>query len=149
MYIKWLCRYLCRHKNKNSPQYLYDIDYTEIYTLLKSEYPDTPIYIGDRLYKTTTKDELRRYIQIDDTDTYIYRDEYYDCEDFSFRLMGNLSNPEWGALPFGIMWVQRENNSAHAVNIFIDNSRELWTIEPQTDNISKMPVSWHPYIIII
>lgn len=150
MIKNWLCKHLCKPQVKNiRPQYLEDIGFTEIYTILKAAYPECPIYIGDREYKTTSVIELKRFLRDDLTDIEKYVDEYFDCEDFSFRLMGNLSNPAWGSLPFGIMWTQRENDGAHAVNLFIDNNREVWIVEPQNDNMFKMPNTWHPYLIII
>ena len=146
----WLCRHLCKIKEDSfKPQYLEHIGFTEIYTILQAEYPDTPIYIGDRDYKTIPLAELKKYLRHDDTDRHSYVDEYYDCDDFSFRLMGNLSNSSWGSLPFGIIWVQTETGGAHAVNVFIDNNREIWIVEPADDRVFHTPEGWKPYLIII
>ena len=148
MCLNWLRRRLCVNTTPK-PQVLFNIGYTEIYTILQSEFPDCYIAMMDRQYKTTTRQELMRYVKNDITDSRVYQPEYYDCEDFSFALMGALSNPDWGALPFGMLFVQTETGSAHAVNIFIDNNREVWMIEPQDDSIKVIPDGWKPYLIII
>jgi len=130
------------------PNYLGEIDYNEVHTILKAEFPDAWIGLSDSVYKTTTKEELMKYINYDIIDEYHYVSEYYDCDDFSYALMGSLSNPEWGALPFGIMWTDVPGG-AHAVNCFIDNNREVWIIEPQTDQIFSLPKDWSPYFIVM
>ena len=71
-----------------------------------------------------------------------------NCDDFSFALMGSVSNPDWGALPFGIVWTTTPSG-LHAVNCFIDKNREVWIIEPQNDNIFKCPPDWDPLFIVI
>lgn len=130
------------------PKTTFDITSEEIKTVLKSVCPNAMILIGDSFYKTTTKSELMRFLDDDDTNEYRYITEYYDCEDFSFRLMGQIHCVEWGALSFGIVWTKTQSGN-HAVNCFIDNERKLWFIEPQTDFIGAKPNDWEPYVIII
>lgn len=130
------------------PKYLENIDYTEISTILKAEFPNAAIHLADRKYKTTSKTEFNRFITHDLVNKNIYISEYYDCDDFSFALMGEISNQEWGALPFGILWTEVPGG-AHAVNCFIDKKREVWIVEPQNDKIFKCPVDWNPYFIVI
>jgi len=70
------------------------------------------------------------------------------CDDFSFALMGHISNPSWGALPFGIVWTKIPGG-AHAVNCFIDKNRDVWIVEPQNDAVYKCPSNWEPYLVMI
>jgi hypothetical protein len=130
------------------PQYLEDIDYAEVYSILKAEFPDAIIYLSDRNFKTTTKTELERFLNHDLIDIRQYISEYYDCDDFSYALMGAISNPEWGALPFGIVWADIPGG-AHAINCFIDNDRQVWIIEPQNDSVFVRPSDWHPYFVVM
>jgi hypothetical protein len=71
-----------------------------------------------------------------------------DCDDFSFHLMGSIHNVDWGALPFGIVWLSKPGGN-HAVNLFIDSDHKTWLIEPQNDEYFDCPVDWVPYLIII
>lgn len=134
--------------NIPEPFYLENIDYNEVSTILKAEFPIARLYLSDNKYKTTTIDELRNYLRFDLTDKNRYVPEYYDCDDFSYALMGSLSNPSWGCLPFGILWTST-SNSNHAVNCFIDNNRKVWIIEPQTDAVFELPEYWTPYLVMM
>jgi len=145
----YLRKILCKPVSLPKPNNLESIDVSEINTIIKAAYPDVKLFLTDTDYKTTSKEELQRFLAYDITDTYPYVSQYYDCDDFSFSLMGGLSNPEWGSLSFGILWVIINNTAAHALNIFIDKDREIWMVEPQTDIISEIPSTYKPYLIMI
>jgi len=130
------------------PKELDPIGYTEIWSILKAEFPNAKIHLADRDYKTTSKEELMRFLKYDLTDIRKYIPEYYDCDDFSYALMGALSNPNWGALPFAILWATTPNGG-HAINCFIDKDRQVWIIEPQNDWIGTTPKGWEAYLIIM
>ena len=130
------------------PYYLESIDYNEVSTILKAEFPQARLYLSDSNYKTTTIGELQNYLRFDLTDKHKYISEYYDCDDFSYSLMGGLSNPSWGCLPFGILWTSTPTGN-HAVNCFIDKDRKVWIIEPQTDGIFELPDDWSPYLVMM
>jgi hypothetical protein len=70
------------------------------------------------------------------------------CDDFSYSIMGRISNPDWGALPFGVLWTEVPGG-AHAVNCFIDNNRDVWVLEPQTDSLFSLPGNWNPYLVMM
>ncbi len=141
---------MCLKKSKlPRPLGLEDITSAEIADVLKQNCYKANIYLSDSIYSTTSIDELIRFLKADDTNEYRYVSEYYDCDDFSFRLMGQVHSVEWGALPFGIVWLTKENNVNHAVNIFIDDEHEIWLIEPQNDNIFELPTGWIPYLVIL
>jgi len=151
MFIKWFCKNFCSCVDTDNilpPNYLDDINYSEITTIINAEFPNATLLLSDNDYKTTTKEELIRFLKEDITDDWTYVSEYMDCDDFSYSIMGQLSNPEWGALPFGILWTSTPNGG-HAVNCFIDNDREVWILEPQTDVLFKLPTNWDPYVIMM
>ena len=130
------------------PQALYDITKEDIISAIISYSGKANVYLSDSYYKTTTLDELKRFLHDDETNEYRYVSEYYDCDSFSFRLMGQIHSVEWGALPFGIVWTITPNGN-HAVNCFVDNERQFWVIEPQNDSVFSLPDDWIPYLIII
>jgi len=145
---KWLCNHLDCVDKISPPEGLVNIDFSEVYTKLQSEFPDANILLSDNRFKTTTKAEIMRFLKGDNTDSYDYISEYFDCDDFSFSLMGKVSNQDWGCLAFGIMWTSTGSGN-HAVNCFIDSAGEVWIIEPQNDKMFKLPNGWKPYLVMM
>jgi len=146
----WICNLLCRKPSSiPKPYYLDDISVSEVYTILKAEFPNCQIYLSDSKYKTTSVIELRRFLSHDMVDKEQYVSQYFDCDDFSFSLLGNITNSEWGSLPFGLLWTEIEGGVAHAVNIFIDDNRIVHVIEPQDDSVFSVPGNWKPYLIVM
>ena len=146
---EWLCGVLgcdVPVSDITPPNYLEEIGFSEVDTILKAEFPDATILLSDNKYNTTTKEELQRFLKNDITDKWQYVSEYMDCDDYSWSVLGRISNPDWGCLPFGYVWTNTSTGS-HAVNIFIDNNREVWIIESQTDAVFKCPNDWKPYLI--
>jgi len=109
-----------------------EIDAGQIYNIIKSRSPGCQIYLADWKYKLTTIEAVKRKLLSDPTNQVRYEKTYYDCDDFSFRLMGNFNDRIWGKFAFGIAW-----STGHAFNIFIDDKKQLWVIEPQNDNCIK------------
>jgi hypothetical protein len=144
-----MCFNCSKPKGLPPPADLEDISAAEIQDILKQRFNTTLILLSDSIYSTTNILELKRFLTSDDTSEYRYVSEYYDCDDFSYRLMGQVHNVEWGALPFGIVWLTKEDKVNHALNIFIDNDHEIWLIEPQNDVYFVCPTAWIPYIVII
>jgi hypothetical protein len=130
------------------PKNLVDITGIDIQRLLVTEFPKANIFMSDSIYKTTNIDELMRFIKSDPTNEYRYISEYHDCDDFSFQLMGSIHSVEWGALPFGIVWLSKPGGN-HAMNIFIDNEHNVFLIEPQNDVFYICPPDHVPYLIVI
>lgn len=75
-----------------------------------------------------------------------YRLESFDCDDYAYVLMGRerewygLNSPSTSGSAFG--WISgdlRLHNETdwnyHAMNVFIDNNKKVWVIEPQTNEI--------------
>jgi len=115
------------------------IGWDELRSLLKGACKEPTIYLSDTSYALISKSEMLRFLKEDLVDLAKYTPEYYDCDDFSFRLHGALSLPVWGGIAFGIAW-----SATHAYNIFVDDERKVWIIEPQTDQLMK-PSNVSPY----
>ena len=95
--------------------------------------PNAKVFLSDRLYKTIYYNSMKDFLTWDTTNEYRYVSEFYDCDDFSYRLHGMLSTPGWADLAAGIAW-----SRSHAFNIFMSASKEIYLIEPQTDKIIKI-----------
>lgn len=115
------------------PKSTQEITYQELMGILRKRFPDEgEIFLSDRKYKLCCVDDIRRFCKLDTTNQEKYVSEFYDCDDFSYRLMGQLSIPDWSALAFGIVWTER-----HAMNCFVDEDKLLWFLEPQSDAIES------------
>jgi len=66
-------------------------------------------------------------LALDLTNKFTYAEDEYDCDDFAYRLMGQLSVPGWADIAFGVAW-----SPTHAFNVYCDG-KVLYYIEPQTD----------------
>ena len=148
MCLEWLRSRICEGYI-SPPNYLEDIGSSEVIGIINAEFIDGIKLVSDRDFKTTTKEELMRFLKEDITDKFGYINEYYDCDDFAFHLMGQISNQSWGCLPFGILYIKKSNGSLHALNCFIDKDRELWIIEPQNDSIYVRPKSWQCVMLLM
>lgn len=115
------------------PRAIGDIPVERVYERLRGVCPDAQIYLSDEIYTITTTDEIRRFLHRDSINRYRYVRTLFDCDDFSYALMGALSIPGWASLAFGIAWSGR-----HAFNIFIGHNRRVYVVEPQNDNIKDL-----------
>jgi len=105
------------------------VDGNYIYSVLLMNLPSAPhIYISDNEYELCPKEDLVNFLAWDKTNNYVYAKETFDCDDFTYRLTGNLSIPEWSRIGFGFIWT-----NLHAFCLFIDNTGKLWYVEPQSD----------------
>lgn len=106
----------------------------DIYNIVKGVYPSCNLYLSDGDYLLCSYDDIAFFLAQDETNKFEYSAEDYDCDDFSYRLMGQFSIPKWSDLCLGICWTQ-----THAFNCFITEDKDLLFIEPQTDEISDTP----------
>jgi len=131
---KWLCEILNCGVDDNilSPTIVGDIKYNELYSLLKSEFGfDTVILLSDNNYKLTTKECFEEFLLNDKTNYYKYTgDPGLDCDNFAEILAGRTAIPGWGQVPIGTCWLSKP---AHAVNIFVDENKDIYYCEPQND----------------
>ena len=117
--------------------------YTEVYEIIRDKFPEGDVYLSDKKYLLCAYDDIALFLAQDQTNKMGYVAEDLDCDDFSYRLMGQFSIPDWSALAFGIVWT-----SNHAQNCMIDQNKKFWFIEPQTDEISTDGVSDMRFIIM-
>lgn len=111
-----------------------EIEYKELHKLLKKGLGrKAHIYLVDAKYQLIEKSEMERFLKEDKTDLLTYVPEYFDCDDFSFRLMGQFSTPGWGGIAFGISF-----SKVHAFNIFVDAQKKIWILEPQSNNVGSV-----------
>jgi hypothetical protein len=131
------------------PSGLIDISGLDILDNLLFSFSGSTIYVTDDKYKTTVKSEIQRFLDYDNTNEIQYNTDYYDCEDYAFRLLGQFSIPDWSSIPIGIVFCVREDGVDHAVNCFVDSSHNVWLIEPKSDTIFKCPTSWKYVLVLI
>lgn len=134
-----LKRILCRVEEPLAPpSSTQEISSGELYVILRNRFSTKGVlYLSDRRYKLCNIKDVRRFCQADRTNRMKYVEEDYDCDDFSYRLMGQFSIPGWSELAFGIMWTEKD-----ALNCFVDEAKNLWFLDPQTDTISNDLADW-------
>jgi hypothetical protein len=101
----------------------------------------TPFYFADQLYERVNPDLLRMILDADTGDKEEYETEYYDCDDFAFRLMGWFHmDRDAAAWPIFITWVNTPQGG-HAVLSYYQDG-QVFIIEPQTDEVFPVPEDW-------
>ena len=118
-------------------EYTGEMDIYEVSSILLDRFPGAPLYLPDYYYKTCSRNEVQRFLDWDMTSRKQYESEYFDCDDFSWRLKGNITVPPWSALPFFVVWTD-----VHALNGFIDDRGEWWFVEPQNNAIQSHMEAW-------
>ena len=91
------------------------------------------IYLPDNFCKVYDKEEVKRFLHLDETDKIPYVREEFDCDDFTAKLFEKFA---------GLVWT-----NVHALNWFVDREKTLWFIEPQQDKIAKDLENWQGYEI--
>lgn len=108
------------------------MDWSVVRAMLKEAFgEDCVLFLVDSKYKIPTLESIKTFLAEDKTDLYKYVSEWLDCDDFSFRLMGQFSVPGWSDLAFGIA-----TSNVHAYNCMLadDNGDiKVYIVEPQTD----------------
>ena len=114
------------------------VDWTEIQKLLKEAFGEKCVlFLVDGKYRIPTLASFQKFLKEDKTDLFKYIAEEFDCEDFSFRLMGQVSYPGWSDIAFGIATSQK-----HAYNCIIaedGGQNKVFLVEPQNDRIFLAP----------
>ncbi len=115
-----------------SPDIKGNISYEEAKEKLEDLAPVAQIWLSDGLYATTTVSSMQKFLEINNIDKKEYTHPRHDCDDFSYELMGAVSN--WNShLSFGIIWGRQ-----HAFNFFIDYHHNFYAVEPQTDVVRHL-----------
>ena len=127
----------CENKAVVTLKYSGDMDINEVSSILLDKFPDTPLYLPDYYYKTCTVGDIKRFLEWDSTEKEKYEAEAFDCDDFSWRLKGNIAIKPWSSIPFFVIWT-----NLHALNGFIDSKGLFYFIEPQTNEIQTELKEW-------
>lgn len=115
------------------PEHWEQVDYVYVYEdLINAGLGQAKIYIADQWYYLPTLQEVFDFLDGDETDKEHYVSEFHDCDDFSFRLMGQFHVKPWSAVPMAIVW-----SGVHAYNLIIVTQDGVFLIEPQTDAVFK------------
>lgn len=88
------------------------------------------VFLSDEKYQMTDQISVEAFLALDDTDKERYVPIWHDCDDFSFRLMGQFHRGRWSCVGFAIAW-----SRVHAFNLFIDERGRVLVVEPQADRI--------------
>jgi hypothetical protein len=131
------------------------VTFMEIGELVKSQClvgDDFNIEFGDAYYGLPPKEYVEDVLDR----TYFDREPYilktmtiddkpwqrylHDCDDFSRSLSGRFAHSDLSGLALGELKVrltteEGEVKGAHAINFFVDDTKRVWMIEPQSDQI--------------
>uniref|UniRef100_A0A6M3INK4 Agglutinin C-terminal domain-containing protein n=1 Tax=viral metagenome TaxID=1070528 RepID=A0A6M3INK4_9ZZZZ len=115
------------------------ITFNELYHLLRSFFPNAGINLGENYRFLCHYDDIAVFLAQDQTNKMDYVSDSreissYDCNVFANRLLGQFSVPGWADLTFGKVWL---SVPAHALNIAITEDKNLWYVEPQTDELKE------------
>lgn len=119
------------------PKILGTISNIEINSLLKPYCDD--VHCSDRVYGLTSVTEAKEYSETTKVSINKWKSEEFDCDEFSFALMGYW-NLDLYQFAFGIAW-----SDWHAFNIMIDNNKQIWIIEPQSNKFMKIEDIKYPF----
>ncbi len=127
------------------PQIFGELNSSELRELLLEAFPNlnfNNVELADRRWKLTTVAEMNRALAKDDTDMMTWRKDWPDCDDFTRRLLGNLTVKGWWSILKGDIWVDWKENGkqyGHSVAITalydneVDLNKGIYLIEGQTD----------------
>ena len=127
---KQLLETLNNINNKPAPVTKGSISYSKLNKLLEGK--TEHFFNSDMTYKLVTLESMKDFLKRDTTDTFEYTKTWFDCDDFAYRLQGNLSVPGWSDIVKGIAWTYK-----HAFNIVVTPDLQIWIIEPQSDHMIK------------
>lgn len=121
-----------------------EVTKNELKYIIKQKLNPRNVYISDSKTKLLELDSVNRFLTKSTIDLYKYQKEIFDCDDFSFVLMGQARRNLIGGA-FGIVWTY-----SHALNCFVDVNHNIWIVEPQTDKLTLAEnYSKKIYLVII
>lgn len=112
----------------NEPSSKGTIGYTETQKILREKLDCYNVNLSDNYFNLTDKDTAKKYSSEAKVAYKQWIREGHDCDNFSFAAMGYWSQGLI-SFAFGIAW---SNN--HAFNIMVDNNKQIWIVEPQTND---------------
>ena len=119
-----------------------EISYGDLAELFNNKFPDIPYFISDSTKYLCDIEDIQAFLEQDATNRLTYVTERFDCDDFTYRLMGQFSIPGWSEIAKGIIWTDK-----HALLGCVDANRDFWYIEPQSDSIQSKLESWQGSIL--
>lgn len=114
------------------PKKLGTITINELKSLLLPYVPVGSLYLSDRIYGLTSVEEAKRFSAETKIFARTWVEELHDCDEFSSALNGYW-NDGLSQFAFGIAW-----SSPHAFNILVDEKKQVWIVEPQTNKFTKI-----------
>lgn len=91
------------------------------------------IYLSDNNFSLTTMAEAKKFSEETKVSYNKWTAEDHDCDNFSYALQGYWSKGLY-SFAYGIAWSKNDSGGwVHAFNIMIDNKKQIWIIEPQTN----------------
>jgi len=123
------------------PKIVRSISADAVKTIIREIFPEVEILeTADRQYNLTTVGEMNRFLAKDDTDKMQWKEDWPDCDDFTRRLLGNLTIPGWWGLLKGDCWVFGEGwGHSILITALCESETELepklYLIEGQSDVI--------------
>ncbi len=90
---------------------------------------DSNKHLTDKKYNLCSFQQIFDFLLYDNVSFQKYRDRINDCDNFAIQLAGRLNEAFPG---FAVGYAQ---SSTHAFNIFVDDKKRVWIIEPQTDEV--------------
>lgn len=104
-------------------------------------------HISDAGYLPINTNELAAFLEEDKTDLEKYVAEYFDCDDFTFRLMGALHMSRgMASQPFFVTWVDTPEGGHSVLSFYIEGKIKM--IEPQSDSIFDVPKEYKLMVIM-
>lgn len=98
-------------------------------------------FFADKKYREVDENVIAAVLAQDKTDAEEYVEEWFDCDDFAFSLMGMFhKNEATAAMPIFITWVLMPGGG-HAVLSYY-KAGKVCIIEPQNDEIYPVPKNW-------
>lgn len=112
------------------PKVIDTISYNSVMKIL-SDNGIKNVELSDNYFDLTSVDEAKKYSEETKVQYEKYVSEEHDCDNFSFALLGYWSE-SLKSFAFGTA-----RSMTHRYNIMIDDKKELWICEPQTNQWFK------------
>lgn len=110
---------------KDVPQTMGTVTYSEEIALIQQAFPNCGVTITDDYLQLTSVAEAQKFVTESSIQFRKYIAEKYNCNNFSASLYGYW-NDALQSFAFGMA-----RSSNHQYNIFIDNNKQVWIVEPQ------------------
>ena len=119
----------------------------ELELYLSFRFPHAHIMLVDAEYLLVDESLIETFLKYDKTNLQPYINETFDCDDFAFTLWRNVRESQ-GNIAFGVISLNLDGTSLHAMNFFVDTNWHIYFVEPQNDEIKRqhdvkyMRASW-------